>query len=234
MRQPDPLGAAGGAGGVDEGGELVLRDGPDPLLDQVRVLLQIRGTALFQLGEGEHPVAGLDTGRVDDHDMGEFGQLGALLLRLGELGRVLGDQHLAGGVGEDEGRLVGVGLRIHRGRGGAGAHDAEVAEDPLDAGGGGERDALLRLYAQFDEPGSDGVHAFGGLRPGQRLPVVGALTGGRGHRVTVGLGFRRGGHAIQEKTRHGRRTVLDQGLCVAHDILRGPRQCGGWLICGLV
>jgi hypothetical protein len=187
-------------------------------------------SARLQLGERQDPVLGLHALRVDDHDVRELGELGALLAGLGELGRVLRDEDPARGVGEDERRLLGVGLRIH-GRGGrARAEDAEVGQDPLDAGRGGERDALLRLYAEFDQPGGDGVDPLGGLRPGQRLPGVRPVTRGR-YRVAVCLGVGCGRHALQEECGDGRRTVLDQGLCVAHDILRGPRQCG-WLNCG--
>ncbi len=223
VREADPLGPAGGAGGVDEGGELVLGERADPLLDQLGVLFETGGAPALQLVEGEDPVlGGVGAGRVDHHDVGEVGQLGPLLPGLGQLGGVLGDQHPALGVGEDVRRLVRVGLRVDGGRRGAGAHDAEVGQDPLDPGGGGQGHALLGLHAQFDQAGRDGVDAPGGLRPGQRLPVVRALTRGRRHRVAVGLGVRRGRHPLQEESRHGGRTVLDQGLCVAHDILRGP------------
>jgi len=47
--------------------------------------------------------------------------------------------------------------------------------------------------------------------------------------MAVRLGVGRGRHALQEEARDRRRTVLDQCLCVAHDILRGPRRCG-WLV----
>ncbi|AKZ55655.1 hypothetical protein SAM23877_2606 [Streptomyces ambofaciens ATCC 23877] len=223
VRETHPLGAAGGAGGVDEGGELVLGERAHPLPDQLRVRLQTGRTPALQVVEGQHPVlAGVGTGRVDHHDVGELGQLAALLPRLGELGGVLRDQDPALGVGEDVRRLLGVGLRVDRGRRGARAHDAEVGEDPLQPGGGGEGHALLGLHTEFDQSGRDGVDAFGGLGPGQRLPVVRALTRGRRHRVAVRLGVRRGRHPLQEESRHGGRTVLDQCLCVAHDILRGP------------
>ncbi len=224
VRQAHALGAAGGAGGVDEGGELVPGDRADAFLDQLGVLLQVGGAPALQLVEGEDPVAllggPLDPGRVDDDHMGQLGQLGALVAGLGELLGVLRDQHPAAGVGEDERRLLGVGLRVDGGRRRAGAQDAEVGEDPLDAGGGGERDPLLGPYAELDEARRDGVHPFGGLCPGERPPVVGPLAGRGRHGIAVGLGVRCGRHALQEEGRHGRRTVLDHGLCVAHDILR--------------
>ena len=94
----------------------------DPLLDQVGVLLQVRGAAGLQLGEREDPASRSPRRAappVDHHDVREVGQLGALLQRLGELGGVLRDQDPALGVGEDERGLLGVGLRVDRGRGGA-------------------------------------------------------------------------------------------------------------------
>ena len=126
-----------------------------------------------------------DAGRVDHDDMGQLGQVTALVPGLGELRRVLRDQHLALGVGEDEGRLLGVRLRVHGRRRRARAHDAEVGEDPLDAGRGGERDALLRLHAQLDQTGRDRVDPVGRLRPAQGLP---ARPGPRPRRPAPGSG----------------------------------------------
>ena len=91
----------------------------DPLLDSVGVLLQVRGAALPPARRGRAPSPRVALGgsrrRSIDDDMGELGQLGPLLARLGELRRVLGDEHPAVGVGEDERRLLGVGLRVDRG-----------------------------------------------------------------------------------------------------------------------
>lgn len=231
VRQAYALGAAGGARGVDEGGQLVLGDRGDPLLDQPGVLLQPGRPAALQLGEADHPVVRLDAVRVDDHDMAEVGQLGALRHRFGDLFGVLRDQHPAVGVRQDVGGLLEVRLGVDRRGGGARAHDAEVGEDPFHPGGGGERHPLLRVHAQLDQTGRDGVDPLGGLGPGERLPVVGALADGGRDGVAIRLGVRCGGDTLQEEGRHARRPVLDQSLCVAQDILRGPLRCG-WLRCG--
>lgn len=232
VRQPYALGAAGGARGVDQGGELRGGDGREPLLDRLRVLGQVLRAALLQIGQGEHPalrvaLGGQRVGGVDHDDMGEVRQLGPALPRLGQLGGVLRDQYAAVRVGEDERGLLGVGRGIDRGGGGARAHHPEVDEDPLDAGGGGERDTLLGPYAQLDQAGGHGVHTLGGLAPAQGAPLVGtapaALTaraGGPAYGVAVGLRVRRGRHPLGEEGRHGGRPVVDQVLCVAHDILR--------------
>lgn len=185
VRQPDTLGTAGGTGGVDERGQLVGAQRGDPLLDTLRVLLQIGGAALLQLGEGEHPalriaLGGLRARLVDDDDMGQLGQLRALRAGLGELSGVLRDQHPAAGVGQDVGGLLGVGAGVDRGGGGAGAEHPEVGEDPLDAGVGGQRHPLLGAYAERDEPGGHGVDPLRGLGPADRLPVVRPLALGRG------------------------------------------------------
>ncbi|CAM5679988.1 hypothetical protein SVIOM74S_01093 [Streptomyces violarus] len=189
VQQAHALGAAGGAGGVDEGGQLVLGDRADPLLDQLGVLLQPGGTARLQFVEAEHPVAGLDAGRVDDHDMGEVGQLGALLLRLGELVGVLRDQHPAARSPTgctptrrrwSAGRPSSCAAPAHMMPRSARIHSIRVAEARATRCSG--------LHAQLDQPGRDGVDPLGGLAPAQRLPVVRALTGGRRHRVAVRLG----------------------------------------------
>lgn len=235
VREPYALGAAGGAGGVDQRGELVGGDGRDPLLDRLGVLGEVLLAARLQVGEGEHPALRVALGRygvggLQDHHVGELGQVGAALARLGQLSAVLGDQHAAGRVGEDERRLLGVGARVDRGHGTAGAHDAQVGEDPLDAGVGGERDPLLGLQTEVQQARGDTEDPLGRLAPAQRLPVVGASAAGRRHREPVGLGVRRGGDTLKEECRHGGRAVLDQGLCVAHG--RPPDHAAGPVIQG--
>lgn len=54
VHQAHTLRAARRARGVDQGGELFPLDGPNRLLDRVRMLIQVRRTPLLQLGEGEH------------------------------------------------------------------------------------------------------------------------------------------------------------------------------------
>ncbi len=169
VREAHALGAAGGAGGVDEGGELVGADRGDPLLHRVGVLLQVRLAAALQFVEADDPalrvaLGGCGVGRVDHHDVVEVRQVGAALAGLGELGGVLGDEDAALGVGEDERRLLGVRLRVDGGRGGARAHDGEVAEDPLHAGAGGEGHALLGPDAEVHEARRRGRRR--GRRPG--------------------------------------------------------------------
>ena len=207
------------------------RDRADPLLDRPRGASPGRPRRAAPARRARAPsrrvaVGGARVRRLDHHDMGELGQLGAAARapwRAGSASSAISTRL------PESARMKAVSsalvLRVDRGGGRAGAQHAEVGEDPLDPGGGGDRDPLLGPHAQLDQPGGDGVHPLGGLRPAQRPPVVGALARGGRHRIAVRLGVGRGLDALQEERRHGRRPVLDQGLCVAHDILRGPRQC---------
>ena len=57
VRQPHALGAAGGAGGVDQGGELLGLDGRDRRLDGVGVLDEVLLAEVGERVEGDDPVA---------------------------------------------------------------------------------------------------------------------------------------------------------------------------------
>ncbi len=134
---------------------------------------------LLQVVEADDPVA--VGGAVEHDDLADRGQLGVLLTELGDLLVVLGEHDAAVGVGQDVGDVVGHRARVDRGRCGAGGVDREVGEDPLDAGAGGDRDALLGLDAERDEARGEVGHAYAGLGPGQRVPLL-VLVG-----VAVGL-----------------------------------------------
>ena len=140
--QPHALGAAGGARGVDQGGELVRLDRLGRLRDHVGVLGEVGVAELREVVEPDHPVA--VGGAVEGDDLEQVRQLGLALGELGDLLVVLGEDDPALGVAEDVRRVLGVRGRVDRGRRRAGAHDGEVGEDPLVAGAGGDADPLLR------------------------------------------------------------------------------------------
>ena len=96
----------------------------------------------------------------------------AVLAQLGDLAVVLGERDHGPGVGQDVGDVLGVGGRVDRGGGRAGAQDREVGEHPVDPGGGDQRDPLLGLDAEVQQPGGEVLHPLAGLAPGDRLPAV--------------------------------------------------------------
>ena len=88
---------------------------------------------------------------------------------------VLGEDHVAVGVGDDVGDVIGVGRGVDGRGGAAGARDREVGEDPLVARAGGDADPLLTLDAQCQQARGEVADPVAGLLPGQRRPrAVGA------------------------------------------------------------
>ena len=148
--QPHPLRLARGAGGVDDAGQLARTDVVNAVVHRARGLGQQLLAALLELVEGDHPVAVALA--VDDHHLLHVGQLGAVLDQFVDLGLILGDDDPAARVGDDERDVPGVGLRIHRGGGGTGAHHGEVDEHPFVACRGRQRDPVLGGDAQRDQP----------------------------------------------------------------------------------
>ncbi len=195
VAQAYALGPAGGAGRVDQGRERAgLRRGHS-ILDDRGVLLEVLLAQLLEIVEADDPVA---VGRaLEHHDLDDRRQLGVLLAELGDLLVVLGEHDPAVGVGEDVGDVVGHRRRVDRGRGSACGDDRQVSEDPLEPRAGRDRDPLFGLDAQRHQSGGEARHAFAGLGPGQRVPVL-VLVG-----IAVGLartglldpGEERGAHA---------------------------------------
>ena len=205
VAQPHALGAAGGAGGVDQGGELLGRDRGGLVGDDAGVLGQVGGTELGQLVQGDDPVA---VGRaVEGDDLGQVRQLVLALAQLGDLLVVLGEDEAGLGVAEDVRRVLGVGARVDRGRGARGAHHREVGQDPLVARAGHDADPLLRLEAEREQSRREGLDPVTGLLPGDGLPRV-AL------RVAEGLARGGLGDAVQEQDRHVRLEVVDEARVV--------------------
>ena len=123
------MGLAGGAGGVDQRGQLVGTDSVDAVHDRRRRLGKQLLAALFEFIQGDHPGAIADA--VDDNDLVDGGQFGAVGDEFVDLGLILRDDDPAPGVRNDEGHVLSVGGRVHGGGGGAGRQDGEVDNDPL-------------------------------------------------------------------------------------------------------
>ncbi len=167
--QPDTLGPPGRAGGVDQGGQLVGTDRLGGLLDHAGVLGEVGVAEGGEVVEPDHPVA--VGGAVEGDDLGQVGQLGLVVLELGDLLVVLGEHDAALAVAEDVRRVLGVGGRVD-GRGRTpGAHHRQVGQDPLVAGAGGDADPLLGLEPQREQPRRQPRHLGTGLGPGDRDPA---------------------------------------------------------------
>jgi hypothetical protein len=199
VAQPDPLGAAGRARGVDQRGQRVTVGGGDPVLDERGVTVEQLLAELLEVAEGDHPVA--VGGTVEDDHLVQQRQVAAPLPDLRDLGVVLGEDHPALGVGEDVADVLGHGRGVDGGRRHPGAHVGEVGQDPLVAGAGGDPDALLRLHPQGDEPSGEAADPLARLAPGDGLPGV-------ADRVAEGFPVAARRHPVHELTPDRHRPVL--------------------------
>ena len=91
-------------------------------------------------------------GSVEQHDLGEVGQLAALLGELLELGVVLGEDDFRAGVGQDVGGVLGVRAGVDGGGRRARTQDRQVGQDPLEPGGRGDTDPVLGLDTSDSSP----------------------------------------------------------------------------------
>ena len=219
-----PLGLPGRAGRVDERGEVLRADGADSLLDGVGVLGEVSPAALLQLREGDHEVA--VTSAVDDHHAVQLGELRTVLDDLADLRLVLGEDHPAARVGEDEDRVLGARRGVDRGCGGAGTHDREVGEYPLVARRGRDRDPLLSLDAQGEQACRLREDSIGGLLPGDRAPA--SVTTGVPECLCIGCR----GDPVKEHPPHGRRAIRDEGRRISRGVAHAGASVGSrhhWL-----
>ena len=161
VQQFDALGPAGGAGGVDQRGEVVGGDALDDLLDQRRVL-----------GEHGRCRAASSSARVSAGHLGlAVPSMTTTWVRSGRSAPASLAAWAAFSAKstfepesrEDERGVLGLGRRVDRGGGRAGAHDAEVGEDPLEPGVGEDRDPVLRADAEVVQAGGDRLGAAGDL-----------------------------------------------------------------------
>jgi hypothetical protein len=112
---------------------------------------------------------------VEGDDAEQLGQLVAVVAQLLDLRRVLGEDDLAAGVGDDEGHVGVEHGRVDRRRRRAGGHDGEVGEDPLHPGGRGDGDAVLEPDALGHQTRGPQVGPLAGLVPGQPFEPLAAL-----------------------------------------------------------
>lgn len=176
------LGPAAGAGGVDDGGEVVGPQGA-AAVGQDRVVDARAG--LREGTEGGVVVEAPDTGaRVRETGPGQgAAQAGGLLADAAE-GQ--GDAR----VGDD---LVDLGLGggvVERHDDAGGVPGGELDDGPLVAGGGHDADAPAGLQAGGDEPLGGGGGLLVELTVGHRLPGAGRV--GSGGKTVEGDGVRRG------------------------------------------
>ena len=170
--QHDPFGLPGGAGGVDDGGDVAGLDGGGPLLEDPRVRTGIGGARLAQLvvGDDARLLAGALPGH--DHDGLQQRELVTDLEHLVELVAVLHDHHRRLGVPDDMAHLAGGVRHVDGGAAGPGRQDGEVGEDPLRTVLREQGDRRTRRHAEADQPvgdlpRSDGQLAVGDGRPGR-------------------------------------------------------------------
>ncbi len=159
------LGAAGGAGGVDQGCEVQRRR---------------RRTTRLQLVVGEvgaDPGEHLDPVVLDRPDVAQLLEVGAHLGDPREVGGAL--RHHGGGTGvaQDPADLLGRGGLVDRHRHGAGEPDRVVEERPLVAGAGDQGDPVARLDPRGHQPLGHGPHLGEERRRGDIGPAVVGTTG---------------------------------------------------------
>ena len=200
----DALRPAGGARGVDERGERLGGHRLGRLLEAARRGRRVGAPERLQRREREGEAVVLHRAVQDDR-AAERGELGATARQLREVAQVLDEGERAPGVGEDEDALVAGAGGIEGGGGPARAEDGEIAEEPLEAGGGEDGAALLGGEAERAEPARDGAHAALGVAPGEALPAP-------RRRMPEGLRLRRPPDAVQEQRSHRARSAGARGL----------------------
>jgi hypothetical protein len=121
VREPDTLGLAGGAGGVDQGGQVVRLDASDCLVDSIRVLGKVLLTEGDQVVKTDQPIA--IGGPVDNHDLEQVRQFGRMVVQLLDLLVVLGEDNSRAGVSQDVGDVDSHRRGVHRGGRSTGAQD---------------------------------------------------------------------------------------------------------------
>ncbi len=184
-------------------------DAGDAVVDDVGRLLETGAAELAQLVERHDPLA--VTLAVEDDDLDDVGDLLASATQLLDLIGVLGEHDARARVGEDVDDVGELARRVHGRRRRASEHVAQVREDPLQAGRGGDGDAVLGVHAERDEARRDLTGVRVGLRPRHRLP-------GATLREAVRLVLARLRDAVDEQMRDAAGSVVDE---IALELLVG-------------
>ena len=114
----------------------------------------------------------LGAGAIDHDDLAQGGQLIADGLDLGDLRRVLADDHDRFGVPGDPRALLRRVGRVDRHDDRSGRADREAAPRPLDPGRAQHADPLARLDAEVDQPATDLRHDLADLGERDVTPLA--------------------------------------------------------------
>src|SRR5260221_7117500 len=166
----DALGLTGGAGGIDEGGELAGQDfgGAETI-----------GGDFGRAGGGDQcfvaeEIDGEIITRAGDDDLLDFFQRiadGEKFLKL----LMAGDEdYLGAAVIQNVGHAVGGFVEVDGNGDATGAADGEVGGVPFGAVGGEETDAVAGFYAEFDEGVGQAGYAAEEFLGGDGFPLIGA------------------------------------------------------------
>ena len=211
--QPRALRHAGGAGRIDEGGEVLRLEPGDAVGDRRGALGEQGAAALCELIHGQHTVP--VSGSVERDDRPHIGQVRPGEFR--DLIVVLREHHHGTGVAQDERDVILLRRRIDGGRRAAGAHHRQIGEDPFEPRRGCDRYPVLDLDAEREQPGGEFRCALTGLGPGEAAPAARRARIRRQERRAVG----RGRDAVSEQppergravgqTGRGHGVLLDEG-----------------------
>ncbi len=162
------LGASGGAGGVDDRGQVLQVRGRTAGLEVLVAHVRAESRQLVEAG------ARLTAGDVHGPHAAQLGQVlpvDGVAHRLDE-GLVPGDDGAHVRVLDDPGHLGGRGGLVDRHGDGAGVPDGEVHERPLEPGGGHQAHAVARADAGGDQALGQGAHPLAGVPRGDVRPLV--------------------------------------------------------------
>ncbi|CAB4944557.1 unannotated protein [freshwater metagenome] len=190
VRELNTLGPTSGAGGVDQGCEVVGTHGRVGNTHRGGMGAQQSPSAAGEIFEGDDPFVGaggeIDRQRIEkDHSL-DRRDLRALLEKLRELRAILGYHEPRSRVAEDERDVISMCRGIDRGGGSSGAHHREIGKDPFQARRAGDRDPLLGTQAQRKEAGGEFLDAFATAGPTPGLPAAPGAGGSEG--LALGIG----------------------------------------------
>jgi hypothetical protein len=219
-----PLRHAGGPGGVDPGEVAVVAEARGDRREGRQGRLLLGGPALHEGVEiADRDRAGVADlrvcGTIEEEHVAQAGVRACVRLPREQTSRALGaidEGDDAAAVGDDRPRLLAGDRRVDRHRDAAREGDRQIAERPLDAVVGEERDAVAgRDAAGVDQPRGEATAGEVPVAPGEALPDAAALEAkgraiwGRGdpsgdHRHGVGVRERAPGHRLRTTLRHAR------------------------------
>jgi hypothetical protein len=172
VAQHRPLGRPGGAGGVDEDGQVLGLGDLDHPIERARVLAVVAGAQLEQRREVQHLriAEAVQALQVVHDDLDELPTAGADLQDLVELLLVLGEEEAGAAVVDDVldlarrvGRVDPVGDPAHR-------EGAEIGVEPLGTVVGDDRHHVAGAETEGDETEAGVARALAVLAPADRAP----------------------------------------------------------------